>query len=118
MEQRRYALYLSFLLGLWLLISPWIFGVSSQTTLVWSHVIAGIIIALLALYRVSDLGDESRTWASWLMALFGLWAIVAPWVLGFSGQSSLMLSNVIDGIIVLILGVWSTTTGQHVTPPA
>jgi hypothetical protein len=39
------------ILGLWLIISPFALGASSSATVVWHNVIAGIVVALLALSR-------------------------------------------------------------------
>jgi len=39
-------------LGIWLIISPFALGVSSNVTVVWHNVIAGIVVALLAWSRV------------------------------------------------------------------
>jgi hypothetical protein len=38
-------------LGIWLIISPFALGASSNATVVWHNVIAGIVVALLALSR-------------------------------------------------------------------
>jgi hypothetical protein len=38
-------------LGVWLIISPFALGVSSNVTVVWHNVIAGIVVALLAWSR-------------------------------------------------------------------
>lgn len=39
------------ILGLWLIISPFVLGVSSNVTVMWHNVIAGIVVALLAWSR-------------------------------------------------------------------
>jgi hypothetical protein len=38
-------------LGIWLIVSPFALGASSNATVVWHNVIAGIVVALLALSR-------------------------------------------------------------------
>jgi uncharacterized membrane protein len=35
-------------LGLWTLIAPWVLGFSAVTTALWVHVVAGIVVAVLA----------------------------------------------------------------------
>jgi hypothetical protein len=40
------------ILGVWLIISPFVLGVSSNVTAMWHNVIAGIVVALLAWSRV------------------------------------------------------------------
>jgi hypothetical protein len=39
------------LLGIWMIISPFVLGVSSNATVMWHNVIAGIVVALLAWSR-------------------------------------------------------------------
>src|SRR5215475_11418165 len=39
------------ILGIWLIISPFALGAASSATVVWHNVIAGIVVALLALSR-------------------------------------------------------------------
>ena len=43
-------------------------------------------------------------WLSGINALFGIWMIISPWVLGFSHLGSATTSAVISGIVVLVLG--------------
>jgi hypothetical protein len=39
-------------LGVWILVSPWILGYASFTPALWGSVISGTIIALLALWAM------------------------------------------------------------------
>jgi hypothetical protein len=50
-------------------------------------------------------------WLSGINALFGIWMIISPWVLGFSHMSSATVSCVISGIVVLVLGAIRFFTG-------
>ncbi len=47
---------------------------------------------------------------SWIIALLGIWLIISPWVLGFSGDMAAVWNAVIVGIIVLILGAYNALT--------
>jgi hypothetical protein len=50
-------------------------------------------------------------WLSGINALAGIWMIISPWVLGFSGDGRPTWSAVIIGIIVLVLGAIRFFTG-------
>jgi SPW repeat len=50
-------------------------------------------------------------WLSGINALFGIWVLISPWVLGFSTMKSAMTSCVICGIVVLVLGAIRFFTG-------
>ncbi|RME43876.1 MAG: hypothetical protein D6791_14485 [Chloroflexi bacterium] len=113
--ERRYAFFINLVLGLWLLVSPWVLGFANMTTPLWSHIIVGAIIALLALWRALEPADEGRAWASWVMAILGLWSVVSPWVFGYNTTVNWMLSDIIAGIIVAALAIW-TAMGRRLAP--
>ncbi|HEX2285174.1 MAG TPA: SPW repeat protein [Mycobacterium sp.] len=53
--------------GVWLIVSPWIFSASPTTAMIWSHVISGLVVAVLGAYavyfgmRVRTEGMQART---------------------------------------------------------
>ncbi len=44
--------WIVFLLGLWVLVSPWILGFSTYTLAMWSNVVAGVLIIITALWKI------------------------------------------------------------------
>ncbi|CAM2956057.1 SPW repeat protein [Prescottella defluvii] len=51
--------------------------------------------------------------AEGLMVLAGLYAAASSWIVGFSGQTSLMMSNLICGLAVTLLAAgYATTYGR------
>ncbi|RVW07817.1 hypothetical protein EGT67_20535 [Prescottella agglutinans] len=48
--------------------------------------------------------------AEGLMVLAGLYAAASPWIVGFSGQTSLMMCNLFAGLAVALLAVGHATT--------
>ncbi len=44
--------WLQFFLGIWILISPWLLGFSSITVMMWSNLIAGVILVLVNLWAI------------------------------------------------------------------
>lgn len=49
---------LEVILGIWILISPWILGFSSLAPALWSSVIGGAAVALLGLWGI--FGEEPQ----------------------------------------------------------
>jgi hypothetical protein len=49
--------------------------------------------------------EEVSRPASTLNVLAGIWLIISPWVLGFSGMQAAMLSTLLVGIAVLVLAI-------------
>jgi hypothetical protein len=46
-----------FVLGLWVLISPWVFGFSGITIAFWNNIGVGILIIIFAIWEI--FGDRS-----------------------------------------------------------
>src|SRR5215813_3702477 len=68
------------ILGVWLLISPWVLEHQAEATSTGNAVILGVLIALaavIALFRV-------KAWEEWTNVVLGVWLVVSPWILGFS----------------------------------
>jgi len=85
--------------GFALLAAPWLFGFSGETGATWTAVVLGALIALVALAAAIEL----REWEGWANVAFGVAAVVAPWLLGFSGVANAMWSHVGVGLAVAIL---------------
>lgn len=51
--------------------------------------------------------------AEGLLVLAGLYAAASPWIVGFNGQSGLMMCNVLAGLAVALLAVGYATTYGH-----
>lgn len=53
MKRVNYGLLI---LGLWVLLAPWILGYASLTPALWSSLISGVLISLLALWSILNEG--------------------------------------------------------------
>jgi SPW repeat-containing protein len=101
------------ILGVFLLISPWIFkfepGHVTQNAMITGIVIAVLAIAALAAFAV---------WEEWLNLIVGVWAVISPWVIGFQTNRTAMTVHVIVGALVAILAaveIWMTQTPSRIT---
>ena len=85
--------------GLGLLLSPWYLGYAAETHAAWNGWIVGAAVtliagaALMAFHQIEE----------WANVVLGIWAVVAPWALGFSAVASAMWVHVIAGLVVAIL---------------
>ena len=41
------------------------------------------------------------------MGILGIWAIIAPWLLGFSGLAAAMYPHVIAGLVVAVISAFA-----------
>ncbi len=55
---------------------------------------------------------------SWLVALAGLWEVIAAFVLGYSASTTALWDAIIIGIALIVLGVWAALSNQEGTDRA
>lgn len=93
-------------LGLWLGISPFVYGASEPMTAI--NLVVGAGIFLVAGYNVARMLDDGvASLASAVLAvLFGQWAILAPFVFPFE-PLPLVTTNVAVGVLVAALAAYT-----------
>lgn len=85
--------------GLGLLLSPWYLGFTSEAYAAWNAWIVGAAVAVIAAAALFAFHEAEE----WVNLVVGLWAVVAPWVLGFSAVTAAMWVHVIAGIVVAVV---------------
>ncbi len=89
------------ILGLWLVLSPWLLGFSGTPAAMWNALIIGVVVGLMALLHLRD----GPMWEEWVNVVLGVWLILSPWILGFSGMANAMWNAVIVGLLVGVLAL-------------
>ncbi|WP_417436151.1 SPW repeat protein [Hoeflea sp.] len=89
--------------GLGLLVSPWLLGFTAETYAAWNGWIVGAAIALIAVAALYAFYEVEE----WINLALGVWALAAPWVLGFSAVTAAMWAHVIADIVVAALAAGS-----------
>lgn len=99
------------ILGLILAVSPYIFGYSNDATALWTSLIVGgatIVVSLLEATRA-----DREQWEYWVAGILGLFAVIAPFILGFGANASAMWTSVVIGVLIAIFaGSRLFTTGR------
>lgn len=98
--------WVNVLLGVWIVISPFVLGFSNMRAIMWNNIATGGAIFLLAMG-----GSAGRGAPSMLNVLLGIWLLISPFVLKASRPVAVW-NNVILGIIVAIVAL----TGTHRAP--
>jgi uncharacterized membrane protein YtjA (UPF0391 family) len=111
MKTRRWQDWVNLLLGVWLFLSPWLLGYTgASVTASWNAWILGVALVVFSAIAVS----VPRTWEEIINLLIGIWMVISPWVLRFSGVSRTAETNaVIVGIIAIVLAAWAMTLSRH-----
>ena len=101
---------LTLLAGLYLAVSPWIltFGAPAGD-LNPVNLVSGLAVAVLALGYAAAYGRTHGL--SWVTPIIGVWAIVAPWIVLTNPSNTVILSNVIAGAVIVLLGLATTVMG-------
>jgi len=114
--QARTASGINIVLGLWLILSPWVFDYGGSHA-VLNSVFVGALIAILAASRLASL--RPTVGLSGINFVLALWTIASPWVCGYAANFGAAGDNVILGIMVAVLAIWSgrATLAEHRHPP-
>lgn len=99
---------LNALIGVGIVLSPWILGFQDENVLMANAVFAGLALIAVALGAIF----VPRAWEEWTEGALGLWLIASPWALGFSTHRDAMFSAVIAGIVVVALALWTLLTDK------
>ncbi len=104
------------ILGILLIIAPFVLGFSSDLTAMWSCVILGAITLIVSIIKAAV--RDMANWEYWVTGLMGILAIIAPFVLAFSTMTPALWSSVILGIIILVLSAYQlfARTPRRVAP--
>jgi hypothetical protein len=99
------------IVGLWLIIAPFIFGFN--TAAMWSALISGVVLAVVALILFSTVGTTS-TWPTWVSLIVGAWLLIAPLIVSYNSVAT--WNGLIAGIIVAGVALWVLMGGREQMP--
>jgi hypothetical protein len=96
----------SLLVGLWLVLSSFILGLSGAA--VWITIALGFGVMLFAIetFVIPSYLEE------WGEVLLGLALLLAPWTIGYESVSA-TVSSVLSGTVVILLAVWELMTDRE-----
>ena len=105
------------LFGLWEfgdIVAPFIPGFGNVQAFVWNHIIVGIILIIVgARAALTNKVGTAKT-MDWIATFAGVWLIIASFILGNPLTAAGLWNDIIVGVIVLILGVWSALVSPRV----
>jgi hypothetical protein len=76
-------------------------------------VITGLFAALAALWAARAYRLGVSVVASWTVSLTGLWAAVAPFVLGYEHDAPAVANDMIVGLAIFILAMANVIAKEH-----
>lgn len=106
---QRWQDWLTLLVGIWLFITPWIFGFS-HTSFAWSPFIMGALVFLFSIWEIAN----GKIVAETINLIIGIWIFISPWVLGFSHSANAAWIMFVCGAILILADVWGIGISQKV----
>ena len=100
-------------LGVAVVVSPWVLDYSSETIATSNAVVIGLALVAAALGAML----APKAWEEWTEAVFGLWMVISPWMLGYSHVQTAMYVAVGVGLIVVLLALWTLATDKDFSLP-
>ena len=105
--------WVSWVLGLWLCISPWALGFSADSASTQNAVVVGFLLILTEVVTLSVFAP----WEEWLNVVLGAWLVVSPWALGVTAVLA-RANFIIVGAVVLMLAIYEMRQVRTLRPPA
>jgi hypothetical protein len=108
------ANWLNVVLGIWVIISPFVLGFANLRAVMWNDVAVGIAVALLALSR-----SPYNRGVEILNVILGAWLIISAFVFGATLVAAFW-NSVILGIVIALAALFAgAQRGSHVpvNPP-
>jgi hypothetical protein len=117
----------NFLLGVFLIVSPWVLGYVDQPAAALNASVVGVLIALVAASALVAYDDPRangtnkrglgkvapRLAEEWFAAIFAAWLIVSPSVLGYATVQAASWTHFAVGVFVIILALWAAIVAQR-----
>jgi SPW repeat-containing protein len=107
-EILKRAVWSNLILGLWLMISPFVLVFLNQRVfaVLWEDLILGFGIATFSLCRLLARGKDQIVLSDWLVTALGLITLLNPFVFSYANARYAKWNNVIGGTIVFLLSVY------------
>lgn len=91
-------------IGAWLIVSPWVLGMTAGLAM-WSIVALAAIVVALGLVGLAQSGAQDGT--DYAVAVIAVLIVAAPWVLGYTGPVIAAWNAVIFGLALAIAALWT-----------
>jgi hypothetical protein len=101
--------WINLVLAACLFIAPWVLGYTEEPMAAWTSFISAIVVGGVALAAIVAFTE----WEEWLSFALGIWVVLAPWVLGFTGVTLAVWTHVILGVLVAAIAAWEIWQVHH-----
>lgn len=118
MVTKRWQDQVNAMLGLWLVVSPWVLDytgtrlmtVGMPNVAVWTALVFGVAAVVLSFMDIY----AHKVWEMALDVVVGLGLMLAPWVLGFAAQTVPATNDMLVGLVLAAVAIWSLLSEPEV----
>jgi SPW repeat-containing protein len=104
--------------GVWTMSTPFVLGYTDTATALWNDLIVGVVIVILAAVAASSQHENNVKTMDWITAGLGLWLVLAPFIFGYSVIAAALWSDLLGGVVILVLAVWAERVLAKALGPA
>jgi hypothetical protein len=97
---KQWTDWATWLLGIWLCLSPWTLLFEFETPALRNDVLLGALMIFVEVIELSVF----RGWEEWINVALGAWLIASPWVLRIE-TSAAKINFVVIGVLVVALAL-------------
>jgi hypothetical protein len=108
----RIASGICLLAGVWLFVSPWVYGAAASGN-AWNNWIVGGLMVLIGIVRLARPAYSSAI--SWFNTILGIWTFFSPWIYGYSGDTGRLINSLCVGFIVFVFSIAAATSSRKKT---
>jgi len=101
--KQRWQDWVNLVLGMWLFITPFIGMEMVSSTAAWNGYIFGVIVVALSIWALV----QPRAWEEWINLVIGVWLILAPFILGFTTETTAMWNHILMGVVIGVDALWA-----------
>ena len=98
------------LAGVWLFVSPWVYGAANPGTAPWNSWIIGGFMVLFGIMRI--VRAAYSTILSWCNLILGIWIFFSPWIWHYVGNEGRFINSLCVGVIVFVFSIASAMSSR------
>ena len=104
---------INILLGIWMFLSPWVYSAAGYGS-AWNSWIVGAIIALVAMFRLSN--PVTGRGLAWINVILGVWLFMSPWIYGYTANMGRFVNSLCVGLVVVVMSIYGASAhGDRLT---
>ncbi len=107
-----WAAWIAVLAGLWSIVAPFAAGYYTVNSMATTEaIVAGLLIGGFSLWLA--VADSAPQYVDYLLGVFGMWAVAAPFVLAYRDLSTAFYSDMVVGIVAFVAAIVTIYYRSH-----